>query len=70
MRRMKDIPSLVLGVTSDILFPVTQQQELARELRHAGNKDVTYYELDSIYGHDTFLIEVASVGAAVREHLQ
>lgn len=62
--------ALVLGVQSDILFPVWQQREIATSLRKAGNPMVTYYELDSIYGHDTFLIDLASVGSAVKGHLE
>jgi homoserine O-acetyltransferase len=62
-------PALVIGVTSDILFPVWQQRELARLLEEVG-VDVTYLELDSPYGHDTFLIERDRVGEAVREHLE
>lgn len=64
------MPTLVLGVQSDILFPVWQQKEIAECLRQAGNKEVTYYELDSIYGHDTFLIDRVSVGGAVKGHLE
>ncbi|KAJ1941373.1 homoserine O-acetyltransferase [Linderina macrospora] len=63
-------PTLVLGVQSDILFPVKQQKEIADILRRAGNKRVTYYELDAMYGHDTFLIDVANVGAAIKGHLE
>eukprot|EP00128_Syssomonas_multiformis_P011790 Colp12_sorted_trinity150504_noHs@3324 len=63
-------PALVIGVQSDILFPVTQQQEIASTLKKAGNKQVTYYELDALYGHDTFLLDVYNVGAAVKGHLQ
>ncbi|KAJ2721602.1 homoserine O-acetyltransferase [Coemansia sp. Benny D115] len=63
-------PTLVLGVQSDILFPVRQQREIAEILRKAGNKNVTYYELDAMYGHDTFLIDVVNVGAAIKGHLE
>ncbi|KAJ3189346.1 hypothetical protein HDU85_002975 [Gaertneriomyces sp. JEL0708] len=63
-------PTLVLGVQSDLLFPVWQQKEIATALRGAGNKRVTYYELDAMYGHDTFLIDVVGVGDAVRGHLE
>ncbi|PVU85688.1 hypothetical protein BB560_006946 [Smittium megazygosporum] len=63
------MPTLVLGVQSDILFPSAQQKEIANALRLAGNKQVTYYELDSIFGHDTFLLDIANVGAAVKGHL-
>ncbi|ORE10500.1 homoserine O-acetyltransferase [Rhizopus microsporus var. microsporus] len=69
---MKDIhmPALVLGVQSDILFPVWQQKEIAECLREGGNKHVTYYELDAMYGHDTFLIDRVSVGGAIKGHLE
>ncbi|KAI8318589.1 homoserine O-acetyltransferase [Martensiomyces pterosporus] len=63
-------PTLVLGVQSDILFPVKQQKEIADILRRAGNSRVTYYELDAMYGHDTFLIDVVNVGAAIKGHLE
>ncbi len=61
-------PALVIGVKSDILFPVWQQRELAG-LLEAEALAVTYLELDSPYGHDTFLIEVEQVGAALGAHL-
>ena len=48
-------PVLVLGVQSDILFPVEQQRECADALRMAGNNQVVYYELGGVWGHDTFL---------------
>ncbi len=62
-------PTLVIGVVSDVLFPVWQQQELAERLEKVGSR-VTYLELDAPYGHDTFLIEREAVGNAVRSHLQ
>ncbi len=62
-------PSLVIGVTSDVLFPVRQQRELAEALRKSGS-NVTYLEIDAPYGHDTFLIERETVGDAVRAHLE
>jgi len=61
-------PTLVIGVTSDILFPVRQQRELAESLRKTGS-EVTYLEIDAPYGHDTFLIERETVGNAVKAHL-
>ncbi|RHZ83472.1 hypothetical protein Glove_92g40 [Diversispora epigaea] len=64
------VPALVLGVQSDILFPFWQQKEIAECLREGGNDDVTYYELDSMYGHDTFLIDLTNVGSAVKGHLE
>ncbi|KAI9483896.1 MAG: homoserine O-acetyltransferase [Benjaminiella poitrasii] len=64
------MPTLVLGVQSDILFPVWQQKEIAECLRASGNKQVTYYELDAMFGHDTFLIDRVSVGGAIKGHLE
>jgi homoserine O-acetyltransferase len=61
-------PTLVVGVTSDILFPVWQQRELATLLGEV-NSSVTYSEIDSPYGHDTFLIELEAIGDPVRHHL-
>ncbi|GAA5816009.1 hypothetical protein MFLAVUS_009530 [Mucor flavus] len=65
-----NMPTLVLGVQSDILFPVWQQKEIAECLRASGNNRVTYYELDAMFGHDTFLIDRVSVGGAIKGHLE
>lgn len=62
-------PALVVGATSDILFPITQQRQIVDLLRTANNPAVSYYELNSIYGHDTFLIDVAGVSTALRGFL-
>jgi homoserine O-acetyltransferase len=64
------MPALVIGVKTDILFPMWQQKEIADTLRNAGNKQVTYYELDSIFGHDGFLLEQQAIGPAVKGHLE
>jgi len=55
LRPLEHIPTLVLGVQSDILFPVEQQREVADALRMAGNQEVRYFELGGVWGHDTFL---------------
>jgi homoserine O-acetyltransferase len=68
MKPMSGIPTLVLGVASDILFPAWQQREVAETLRRAGNKQVTHVELGedrSLFGHDTFLLDLEGVGGAV-----
>ncbi|XP_028394766.1 serine O-succinyltransferase-like [Dendronephthya gigantea] len=63
-------PSLIMGVQSDLLFPVQQQRELEVLLKESGNHSVTYYELPSIFGHDTFLLDVNAVAAAIKGHLE
>ncbi|SPO30446.1 related to homoserine O-acetyltransferase [Ustilago trichophora] len=70
MARLSHIPTLVIGVQSDILFPVEQQREIAECLRMNGNDQVRYYELDAPHGHDSFLIDVANVGGAIRGFLE
>jgi homoserine O-acetyltransferase len=62
-------PSQVIGVTSDALFPIWQQREVARYLKK-NDASVTYLEIDAPYGHDTFLVEREKVGNAVKEFLE
>jgi len=57
---------LVVGVTTDFLFPVYQQQELAELLRETGH-DVEYVELDCIQGHDSFLVNMDSFRPVVAD---
>ncbi len=59
---------LVIGVPTDILFPVEQQREIAEGFKKSG-RDVSYKELDSIYGHDSFLIDKERFAPALREFL-
>ena len=44
--------TLVVGITSDLLFPVREQQYLSRYIKNA-----QYAEINSLYGHDGFLTE-------------
>lgn len=48
---------LVLSFTSDWLYPSYQSQEIVRALLKNG-LDVTYIDVESDYGHDSFLVEV------------
>ena len=56
-RRMHLERVLVIGVTSDILFPVRQQRDLAAGFEAAGHS-TRYVELDCIRGHDSFLVDM------------
>lgn len=60
--------ALVIGVPSDILFPVHQQRELADGIAAAGN-DVTFLQLDSINGHDSFLVDMDRFRPAIHKFL-
>jgi homoserine O-acetyltransferase len=41
-----------VGLTTDILFPVSEQKYLAKYISNAH-----YYEIETLYGHDGFLLE-------------
>jgi homoserine O-acetyltransferase len=56
--------ALVIGVETDILFPIHQQAELARLLAAPG-RVVEFARLDCLQGHDSFLIESARFSAAI-----
>jgi homoserine O-acetyltransferase len=60
--------TLIVGVTTDLLFPVHQQEELARILREHG-REARFVRLDTIYGHDAFLIDVERFATIVRPFL-
>jgi homoserine O-acetyltransferase len=49
--------ALVMGVETDLLFPIEQQQELADGLARA-DRDVTFSRLPSLQGHDSFLVDM------------
>jgi homoserine O-acetyltransferase/O-succinyltransferase len=60
--------ALVIGVPSDILFPLHQQRELAEGIAAAGN-EVKFLQLDSINGHDSFLVDMDRFRPAVHKFL-
>lgn len=61
--------TLVLGVDSDRLFPVSGQEVIARHVPGNIDGDVPVV-LSSPYGHDAFLIEFAEVGAELARLLR
>jgi len=52
--------TLVIGLSSDVLFPPVEQQFLAVHIPGA-----QYCEIDSIYGHDGFLVETEKLTAVI-----
>ena len=46
-----------------------RDSELAECIRMNGNTSVMYYEIDAPHGHDSFLIDVANVGGAIKGFL-
>lgn len=59
-------PTLIYGMSSDLLYPPYQQKELVDALTRLG-KQVEYAELDTPYGHDGFLIEFSRMEPILRE---
>ncbi len=55
---------LVIGVSTDILFPLQQQEEIAEGLRDAG-AEVEFVALDSPQGHDAFLVDIPNYSRAI-----
>ena len=69
---LRNHPTLVMGVASDILFPAWQQREIAETLRAAGSRSVTHVLLGedvSLFGHDTFLLDLEHIGGNIRSFL-
>jgi homoserine O-acetyltransferase len=59
LAKVKVKRALIIGVKTDFLFPIHQQQELADGLSGNG-RTVVYHELDSLQGHDSFLVDMDS----------
>lgn len=59
------VPVVVAGIDSDRLYPLRQQEEIAKRLGAAAPLRVIH----SKYGHDGFLVEAKAVGALIAETL-
>lgn len=57
--------TLVIGIQSDVLFPVEEQAFIANHIPRARLELI-----DSIYGHDGFLIENEAIGQLARPFLE
>ena len=60
---------LVISFESDWLYPPVQSRELVRLLKRA-NVPVTYINLETPYGHDSFLIENPAFANVMRHYLE
>ncbi len=58
-------PALVIGIRSDLLFPVEEQALIAQHIPRARLEVI-----DSIYGHDGFLLEGEAIEQYLRPFLQ
>ncbi|KUI00172.1 homoserine O-acetyltransferase [Mycobacterium sp. IS-3022] len=60
------VPAVVGGITSDRLYPLRLQEELAELLPGCAELDI----VESIYGHDGFLVETDAVYKLIRKTLE
>ena len=56
--------TLVIGLRSDILFPLSEQRYLAKHI-----PDAMLVEIDSVYGHDGFLLEFDAIESEIKKFL-
>jgi homoserine O-acetyltransferase len=56
--------TLSVGISSDILYPVAEQQQIAQAIPGA-----VYREIESLHGHDAFLIEYEQLNRMIGEFL-
>ncbi len=60
--------ALVIGVESDLLYPIHEQAAIAEALEQAGIT-TRFARLPSLEGHDAFLVDIARFDAALRAFL-
>jgi homoserine O-acetyltransferase len=68
LARIRAARTLVIGVETDFLFPIDQQEEIASVLAGLG-RDVQLARLASIQGHDSFLVDLERFGPTLAAFL-
>jgi len=60
---------LLISIRSDILFPPYVMREIHEMLKRLGKRS-EYFEMDSAYGHDAFLVEYRKMIPPLRKLMQ
>jgi homoserine O-acetyltransferase len=68
LARIRLQQALVIGVETDILFPIEQQSEIAEGLRRSGT-DTRFAALPSPQGHDAFLVDFERFGPLIEDFM-
>jgi homoserine O-acetyltransferase len=63
-----DVPTTVIGITSDLLYPLYQQRQIHQLLARQGTP-TELVEIDSPHGHDSFLINLDQIGPPISRFL-
>jgi homoserine O-acetyltransferase len=63
LKRIKS-KTMCVGIDSDILYPVEEQKEIMNKIPNA-----EYAEINSLHGHDAFLIEFDQLDKIIREFI-
>ena len=64
LKRIHVEQAMVIGVSTDILFPLQQQEQIAEGLEATGAQ-VEFVALDSPQGHDAFLVDIENYSKAI-----
>jgi len=56
--------TLVIGISSDLLFPLSEQRFLAKQIKKSN-----FYQIDSDFGHDGFLVESVELEQALADFI-
>jgi homoserine O-acetyltransferase len=56
--------TLIVGISSDFLCPTAEQKFMAQNIPNS-----IYKEIDSIFGHDGFLVEFEKLGGLIKKNL-
>jgi homoserine O-acetyltransferase len=68
LSRVQARSAMVIGVETDLLFPLEQQEEIAEGLRDGG-VPTQFAQLPSIQGHDAFLVDTVRFGKTIAGYM-
>ncbi len=57
--------TLVIGITSDILFPLQEQEKIVAHISQA-----EFHVIESLYGHDGFLLEFEKISKLLKDFIR